>query len=71
MYGDDVALAVVEIDQTDKYFTKNQHLLNKINIPPPIFFAQRDKSHVKVSQFRTLGYPLEVYDSKKLAMERN
>ena len=38
MYGDDVALAVFEIDQVDKSFTKFKYLLERIRIPPPIFF---------------------------------
>jgi len=38
MYGDDVALAVVEVDK-DKVYRKNKHLLSKIRIPPPIFFG--------------------------------
>ena len=44
MYGDDCALAVVEVDYTDKYFKTYKSYLDKINIPPPTFFDGRDET---------------------------
>ena len=43
MYGDDVALAVVEVDEKDKNYKKNKKYLSKIRIPPPSYFDKRDE----------------------------
>ena len=70
MYGDDCALAVVEVEQ-DKMYKKHKHLLSKIRIPPPIFFSQNDEREIKSSQFRVLGYPLEIWNNDAGKMEKN
>ena len=43
---DDIALAVVEVDEKDKYFKKHAPLLNRIKIPPPLFFDQGDEDDI-------------------------
>ena len=49
MYGDDIALAVVEIDHKDKYYNKYAYLHTKLNIPPPIFLTDKEEKELAAS----------------------
>ena len=68
LYGDDLALAVVEVDDADRNFSMDE--LNKLVIPTPAPFDDKVGDKLNEAFCRVAGYPIDVFDPKSGSVGR-